>query len=411
MGFLNKNVDKQSSVPYNEYIPASGGKMPVINKNVVRFDRTNNFQLKLTDEGYLRAKAKLTRVGIFDYIQPDGTVRKELRKPETVFDEKSIETLKLVPIVLGHPVRETGGFIDSKTARGLSRGAVGENITIEDIFLVANVLITDEDAIKAIQDEDCELSCGYTGDVVFEPGVWEGQHYDTWQDNIRYNHVAIVRKGRAGDEVKIYLDSADNLVSEIETGKQENKKLEDNKMPENVLLKKIILDGVEYEAEAKVIEKLAEAQKKLDELEKDFCSKDDFSKLEAERDTLKLKLDEMEKGVLSEDEIRKLANDRAALLATAMPILDSDDVKEKSNIEIMRAVVEKHNADIKLDGKDDVYIEARYDAVIEELEKSAANKARVQTHAIPDGKLDSVDTAKEKMEERMKNAWKDGGTE
>ena len=44
-----------------------------------------------TDEGYLIDHPILTSCGIFEYTNPDGSIRRELRLPEHVFEEKSLK--------------------------------------------------------------------------------------------------------------------------------------------------------------------------------------------------------------------------------------------------------------------------------------------------------------------------------
>ena len=55
-----------------------------------------------TEEGYLVDHPVLTSVGIFEYRNPDGTVRRELRLPEHVFAEKSLKTYRGKPVIITH---------------------------------------------------------------------------------------------------------------------------------------------------------------------------------------------------------------------------------------------------------------------------------------------------------------------
>ncbi len=43
--------------------------------------------------------------------------------------------------------------------------------------------------------------------------MWKGQHYDAIQRNIRVNHLALVRKARAGDQARLNLDSRDSTAT------------------------------------------------------------------------------------------------------------------------------------------------------------------------------------------------------
>ena len=55
-----------------------------------------------TEEGYLVDHPILTSCGIFEYANPDGSIRRELRLPKYVFDEKSLRTYKGKPIIITH---------------------------------------------------------------------------------------------------------------------------------------------------------------------------------------------------------------------------------------------------------------------------------------------------------------------
>jgi hypothetical protein len=55
-----------------------------------------------TDEGYLIDTPIVTSVGIFEYKNPDGSTRRELRLPENVFDEKSLATYEGKPVIITH---------------------------------------------------------------------------------------------------------------------------------------------------------------------------------------------------------------------------------------------------------------------------------------------------------------------
>jgi len=70
------------------------------------------------------------------------------------------------------------------------------------------VTITDKEAIDAVLRGDAvEVSAGYEVDIVETPGVTpDGQAYDAIQRNIRCNHIALTRRGRAGPEVRLHLD-------------------------------------------------------------------------------------------------------------------------------------------------------------------------------------------------------------
>mgnify|MGYP000088398843 FL=1 len=59
---------------------------PVIEKGVARYDQGEFVGGTMTtDEGFLKTTAITTRTGVFTYKNLDGSLRKELRHPDDVF--------------------------------------------------------------------------------------------------------------------------------------------------------------------------------------------------------------------------------------------------------------------------------------------------------------------------------------
>jgi hypothetical protein len=67
-----------------------------------------------------------------------------------------------------------------------------------------SLVIWDKDDIKSIQDESVkELSCGYAYRPDMTPGQIKGVSYDGVMRDIVFNHVALVKQGRAGSDVVV----------------------------------------------------------------------------------------------------------------------------------------------------------------------------------------------------------------
>ncbi len=83
-------------------------------------------------------------------------------------------------------------------------GATGTNAEFNAPYLDNELVIWPEHAIDAIDSEQQkELSCGYGYRPDMTPGVYEGQPYDGVMRDIVGNHVALVKKGRAGPDVVV----------------------------------------------------------------------------------------------------------------------------------------------------------------------------------------------------------------
>lgn len=159
-------------------------------------------------DGRVRAKAYITRVGIFEYMDDDGHISRELRDPSDVFDSASLASFQQVPVTNDHPP----GLLTAKTAKQYMVGATGETVCRVDDHVMASLMVADSATIMAMNKGKLEVSCGYTCDMDDTPGVhpvWGP--YDRRQKNIRGNHVAIVDCARAGRTARIRLDGAQQV--------------------------------------------------------------------------------------------------------------------------------------------------------------------------------------------------------
>lgn len=374
-------------------------------------------KMEKTPEGYMKGKAVVCTTGVYEYQKADGSVIKELRLPEEVFAEAFIDSLRLKPLTLGHPVE----MVTADNIRDYQVGTLGETIIGDAYHVAVEMVITDPAAIKAVEAGTRELSVGYTCDLEpAEPGArWFGQSYDYVQRNIRANHTSLVDKARAGDAAKLRLDSADAvMVHPAEVVEANNDSIGGIIMPE---LKTVKIDGVEYQGEAKILETLNTAQVKADTLQTALDALTaEKSVLEADRDTMKDKVDGLEAKV-KELEERKV--DQAmidAAVARRVKIMDAARLAEvevadgMAELEIQKAVIMKVFPKAVLDGRDAAYVDARFDGAVEMLSVKAEEKADADVRELGNPEhVDSVDAveavnsvkAREKMIADLKTRY------
>ena len=411
-----------------------------LKKDLKRFDNIDNSQwmttpFERTNEGFLKGRAIVTSIGVFTYKRADGTIQRELRLPEEVFSPLTLNSMKLKPVTLNHPTE----LVTSDNADKLQVGSLGDNPSwtkewhdrnreevTDGINCAIDMIVTKKDAVDAVLNGKQSLSMGYTCDLeMAQPGsTWCGVEYDFIQRNIRYNHCAIVDSARAGDNAKIELrvDSEDavleNMVIKTDGGTK--------------MLKKINLDGIEYEAEESVIKALNKERARADQAESDACESKKtadkkvadmekkvtemekrVSELEAERDAAKEKKD------AAEAELEKVKSDSAdpkrldEAVKAKMELLHNAEkakveVKEDmSDMDIKKAIITSQFPKANFDGKDDIYIQARYDSAVEMMvEKNDSTIRRFTSDLPPQSHIDEND-AREKMIQRMKNHGKE----
>jgi hypothetical protein len=375
----------------------------------------------LTTQGFLRSPAFLTRTGVFRYRKKDGTIVRELRHPDDVFHEDAIASLRMAPVTDNHP----DDFVTPDNVKLLSVGWISENIEIKDDLIGATAIIADGATIRRVQSGKVELSCGYHADMVQEKGVYNGEEYDCRQTNLRYNHVAIVDRGRAGARVRLRLDAEDaELFDEDEKpGTREDEGV-----------KKIKIDGKEFEVSQEVYDAYTADIARRDaaftteqKLRKDAEEKaakgkgegddEEAKKLKAlmeKNDQLTAKVDSLtEKLAQKTDSVPNIdaaVQERMGIMKTAQSVL-GEDVKldGKSNLDIMKEVVAKASPKTDMKDKSDVYVRARFDAITEDAEGRDDRRTAFGRPKNDDRKDEDFDSdkARKKSQDAESKRWQE----
>ena len=383
---------------------------------MIRYDYSTGEYLTIPatfrEDGTLTARSIITSIGVFPYRQKDGSIRRELRLPEEVFSQETLDSFNNLPIYLGHKMGKDGKLEKDQAKRdewavGVARNPIGDNV-----YVASDIEIMKEDGIEAVKSGIRSFSVGYSCDVVEEAGVWGGVPFDAIQRNIRGDHLALCIAARQGDQAVLRMDSAEMVVGDdAALAVEDTNSNKEGRMGDN--MKTIQLDSVDYQAEPAVIDAYLNEKSRADSLADDVKAKDSaIAKLEAERDSAKEKLDsveqklvELEASKLDEAEINKRVEARMDLLALANDA--KAEIKgDMSDMDIKKAIVLAVYPKTSLDGKSDEYIDARVDCAREDiaLENEKNDTANVNEGNLPTTKVDSVDSAKEaydRMVERL----------
>jgi hypothetical protein len=338
----------------------------------MRYDITP-FKAYITDDGYLMDSPVIARTGIQLYQRPDGSLRRELRLPEDVFDAASLATFSGKPITDDHPPEAITAKNFKKYAIGVISGAAyqdGETVK-------AAIIIHDGASVdKAIKGGKRELSVGYKVVLDETPGIWNGEAYDAIQKSINVNHLSLVQRGRAGN-ARLNLDRHDAVSFNQE---------EEVNMTTDTLGRLRLDSGLEYQAAQEVViayEKMradgGEMVTKLDNLSKQLDT------ISAERDTLKAQIE-------SADKIRSDALEAARTEIKARAELDKVaesfkvDGLGKTDREVKEMVIKTIRSDADLEGKSEDYINAAFDLTVS-MKKDAA----IATQRLAGARTDSVE--------------------
>lgn len=113
--------------------------------------------------------------------------------------QKAAESFNGLPILLRHSEDSA-----DKPQKELRVGTTGTNAAFDGQYLTNALSFHDAEAIRLIESGlQRELSAGYYYTPVVESGAFKGEAYDVRMADIRGNHIALVREGRAGGDVLV----------------------------------------------------------------------------------------------------------------------------------------------------------------------------------------------------------------
>jgi hypothetical protein len=393
-----------------------GVKMPTIQIGEVRIDYDNTVDvgevsrcdfipykigsMKRTTEGYLKGEAAIAKVGIMSYLLADGSIRRELVTEETLFNDDSMNSLKLQPITDTHPEEV---LLDKRTVKRRKVGMTGETIKRDGDFLVSSMAITDEDAIQSVEMGRQQLSPGYKCMIMKKSGVYKDEKYDSIQLSRVYNHVAICDRARGGSDLRINMDQLNEAeISHIDGFDTTPLKGESMKFR---------IDGIDYEATQEVINHITKIQTSLDStVAKNVELLAKAETLQANVDSQKERIDSLEKRDIAKEITEGVAK-RLNVLKVAAVVLDAEGLKtvdSLSDLDIKKAVITAKSPKTNLDGKSEVYLDARFDSIVETLEfdSEAISRQRKDSASRNDGSnSDPVEKAKLDAEKRITEGY------
>lgn len=381
-----------------------------------RYDFSPIEKYEVTPEGYLRAWASIARTGIQLYTDADGSVRREYRPETEVASPDSLASFAGKAITSEHPPV----LLDAENTKDYQVGFSGTEVVYDNGFVKAVMTITDQDTIERIMRGDArEVSAGYRVNYDPTPGVTDGgEHYDGIQKEILGNHIAVVRRGRAGPQVKLHLDRQDaadpSLIS-----------IEEN----TTMSAKVVFDGAEFEVTESVALAITkeredakmsyeDMKKKYDELQAAADSmKADMAAMEKEMkgkmdaaegraDALAEQVEELNTELAAAKEINldSMVEERVALIEKAKPVLDAAyDFAGKTAREVMVDSIKAVRGDeLDLSEKSDDYVQAMFDTLSEGRKDSATTDELRKAVA----SIASPISAPSSYMEVLQNSWK-----
>lgn len=280
-------------------------------------------QRKFKDSGQMIAPATIARVGIMEYRASElgslfadrdpMSLVKVMTREEDLFCADSLETYRSAPITIGHPADD----VTIENSKELQHGNLDGMPFRDGDQLAAHIVLSSIDAINVVETGADELSSGHDAKLIRlsdEDAAALG--YDCYKSKIVCNHVAIVKRGRAGDAriADAALDEEDEKV-----------KMYDEEFVAGLQAK---LAAAEEQTEALKL-KLADAEVKL-----------------------------------SDEAINAIVASKLAFRVEVAKFTDAD-ISELSEVEAMKVAI-KDSCGRDYSDKDDAFIRARYAILVEE---------------------------------------------
>lgn len=361
--------------------------------------------------GYIHARnVPIARAGVFKYLKPDGTVRHEAKLPEDILSDSTVASANNKPVTDNHPENEAGQriLVDKSNTDTLMKGLTASNAHVDraDGTVRVDLTITNPDLINKVDNGKRQLSIGFQTQVVPQNGVYKNAEYDSVQKNITINHVAVVDVAREGPDISldrsVVGDSAE-MIGELDDfskkkGQKPQMDFEKVRIGDQTIkvatddADKLIKFDSDNSANQKRIDELNAQIKKLTD-ERDSLksgnkqAENDKSEAQAKADSLEKELQGYRDKVEG-DGLDKLVDQRMGLIDDVKSIVgDSFDPHGKSEKEMKIEAIKSVDGDsAEIDGKDDVYVNAYFNAV----------KNRKQSHfvgaTVHDFKGDSADS-------------------
>lgn len=382
-----------------------------------RYDVSRISDYQITEEGYLKVRARIARTGIQSYTDASGGIRLEYRPEQEVASQEALDSFREKCVTKEHPPV----LLDASNTKDYAIGFTSADVSYSNGFVESTLTVTDKEAIEEIMRGNVrEVSCGYKVDYVDEPGTTsDGQHYDGYQRNIRGNHVAIVKRARGGPNVRLMLDSADAAVTELITSHLGE-----------VMSANIVFDGVSFEADSalaaavsaeredakasyadmkrKYDEMMSSASKmkeEMDAMKKEMQGKCDAAEGRADALEQELEAAKADLAVAGQVNIDSLVEERVALIDKARTNLDSEfDFAGKSAREIMEASIKAVRGDADLSERSDDYVQAMFDTLAEAAPRSDSASTDELRKAV--ASIATPVSAPASYMDNLQNAWK-----
>lgn len=253
--------------------------------------------------------------------------------PDVLFGQSVIDGFTASDVAMQHP---KGNQLNSDNYKEHVIGTA-KNVRAENGYLVADLTIKDKWAIESIEHEDVkQISLGYAAELDMTAGETEtGQAYHGQWVGMVADHVAVVRKGRCGDDCKIG-DKQTVIKPEVKSMKVKIGNLEFDVGDNNTLAQAIQAQSQELDALKGSELKVGDQAFSLSEL---TATQATIDKLVGDNKTLADANVELTAKQTTPEQVEAMVADRVATISNANKIDDKFVTDGKSVEQIKREIV------------------------------------------------------------------------
>lgn len=318
------------------------------------------------ETGFLTVTAVILKEGVYPYSPdevgeeiPLGLQRRvEINEyiPASAFTPEALKSLEGKDVTIYTTPDDTHEWRDVSNALedGLTSGVVAGSPWVEGDELRADFLIKDPQTIEDIKTGRLiEVSAGYTGNIIFESGVFKGKPFQAIQSDLNFNHILLLPsgEGRLGKEARIINTKgnkpmgAHSVVVQFKNGRKRTYQFtnaEDREEAEKMA------NETKEEISTHTSEEIENAVKRCNELKEEIEVKN--AELEESRKIISEYKDELDK-VLSPEaqeamakELLDQAEDEEDITEVEVEETEKDEVRNKlkncrTRVERRRAIV------------------------------------------------------------------------
>jgi len=342
-------------------------------------DRVPLSGVRRTADGYLVADAFVARTGVQTYLgeelgRPDLLNVRLYRPPEEVFSDATLRSFAHRPMTNDHPPEQ----VNAQNWKKYAVGQTGDEVVHDQKRVRVPLVLMDQGAIADYEAGKRELSQGYSSEIDWTDGVTpEGEPFDAIQRNIRNNHLAMVRFGRAGHEFRIGDGGAPGAPDPGPHHHQKEPTMSD---------KTILVDGlsvVTNDAGAQAIGKLQAQLKDAQtaQASADHAHQAAIAVKDAEIAKRDAEIDGLKGQVLSDAALDQRVQQRGDLIGKAKAIHDAD-YSGQTDAQVRAIAVAAKLGDAAVAGKHEAYVEARFDHLYDSAKPRDPVVTALGDHAI-----------------------------